>query len=259
MNKFLLLIASSLLLFAAVGCSNDNGGEKPDTPAVPPQLGELAPISLSHEELVSEKIIPVVYSNKIKITTVGHLSITSQLSAADKSRTKIMLYIVPNSDDTKGYLESSVSINYDETCIGTFKVYQARRRYSTMPVNWSKAVGKLSNLPKDGLEATKYVYNLEKTTNGADSYKNYPAFAWCIDMNYDPENNMEWYLPVYGEKAYEDIYTSDWNSHHNFWSSSLNTQGSAVTILKWANSIQQSTYAARLSESHYVAAARAVK
>ncbi len=45
-----------------------------------------------------------------------------------------------------------------------------------------------------------------ETTNGNDSYRNYPAFAFCIVMNHDPENNMEWYLP--SDKPASDSHVS---------------------------------------------------
>ena len=67
---------------------------------------------------------------------------------------------------------------------------------------------------------TKLVYNLEKTTGGKDSYRNYPAFASCIEMNHDPENNMELYLPSDNEMrsyAIGQSFSGTPLARHNNW------------------------------------------
>ena len=72
----------------------------------------------------------------------------------------------------------------------------------------------------NGLEATKLVYNLEKATGGKDTYKNYPAFAFCIEMNHDPEHHMEWYLPSVDEMrsyAHGQSYSGTPVARHNYW------------------------------------------
>lgn len=71
-----------------------------------------------------------------------------------------------------------------------------------------------------GIEITKAIYNLEKTTNGKDSYKNYPAFVYCIEMNHDPENNMEWHLPSFDEMMAcrkGQSYIGTPLEQHNYW------------------------------------------
>lgn len=70
---------------------------------------------------------------------------------------------------------------------------------------------------------------------GKDSYKNYPAFAYCIEMNHDPENNMEWHLPSLHEmgkyangQSYEG---TPFDKHNYWWSASENSlNGNAFSL-----------------------------
>ena len=120
----------------------------------------------------------------------------------------ISFNVLENSEIETGHRFDTIVISYKNERIGAICVTQARKPISTKRLVWalSNAMYRnkaLCNSGMSGLEVTKAIYNLSKTTNGKDSYKNYPAFAYCIEMNHDPENNMEWHLPSENEiRAY---------------------------------------------------------
>ncbi len=106
------------------------------------------------------------------------------------------------------------------------QLMKGARKASYPRLVWANANAMYRNTPLatsdylSGLEMTKLVYNLEKTTSGKDSYRNYPAFAFCIEMNHDPENNMEWYLPsedVMRTYAHGQSYSGTPLVKHNYW------------------------------------------
>lgn len=109
-----------------------------------------------------------------------------------------------NPNRVTGHRFDTIVVSVGNVRIGTVCVSQARNRRAAEKLQWenSNAIYKDKSLP-DGLETgkelTMFIYNLEKTTGGADSYKNYPAFAYCIEMNHDPANDMEWHLGARSE------------------------------------------------------------
>lgn len=133
-----------------------------------------------------------------------------------------------NNNTSTGHRFDTLIISVKGQRIGTVCVTQARNPFSDTRLEWANTNALFRNQALcsenvSGLEMTKKIYNLEKTTNGKDSYKNYPAFAFCIEMNHDPENNMEWYLPSMGEiRSYEQAlsYSGTPIAKHNYWWSS---------------------------------------
>ena len=116
------------------------------------------------------------------------------------SGNKILFDVEENTTTQKGHRFDTICVVAKGQIIGKVCVSQARNPFSGSRLAWdnSKALYQekaLSDKDLSGLEMTKLVYNLEKTTGGKDSYKNYPAIAFCIEMNHDPEHHMEWYLP----------------------------------------------------------------
>jgi len=133
-----------------------------------------------------------------------------------------------NSNISTGHRFDTILVTVNGSRIGTICVTQARYPFSSTRIVWANTNAMyrntpLSNSDLSGLEMTKKIYNLEKTTGGKDSYKNYPAFAFCIEMNIDPEHNMEWYLPSQDEicsYAHGQSYSGTPIAKHNYWWSS---------------------------------------
>lgn len=141
---------------------------------------------------------------------------------------KTLSFDVEENTTSDGHRFDTLAVVVKGRTIGTICVTQARNPFSMERLQWANANARyrheaISNSDLSGLEMTKLVYNLEKTTNGRDSYKNYPAFAFCIEMNHDPEHNMEWYLPSEREiRSYQrgDSYVGTPIAKHNYWWSS---------------------------------------
>ncbi|MBQ8205260.1 MAG: hypothetical protein IJZ78_05505 [Alistipes sp.] len=140
----------------------------------------------------------------------------------------LTFYAVENNEYDRGYRSDTVYIYSGQQEIGKFCVVQARNYISPKEMKWALPESIMYNEPigengMTGLELTRVVYELKKTTNGKDSYKNYPAFAYCIDMNIDPQNNMEWHLPSIEEMYVyrgnrQDFMESQFAEHDIWWS-----------------------------------------
>ena len=197
----------ALFLFVSCGDGND------PKPTPPSKLGEIAPVSLSSKSSIPE----VTVSRSLKDPTFKNDDFW--IKNIDSAGNKVTFEVIENNYYEKGFRGSKIDIYEGSTKIGEIPVYQARPATSNTTLQWcnNKAIYREEILFKDNmtaLDAIKFVYNLEKTTGGKDSYKNYPAFAYCIEMNYDPENNMEWYLPevltVLGREKF-DKYDYYWS------------------------------------------------
>lgn len=156
------------------------------------------------------------------------------------SGNKILFDVEENTTTTSGHRFDTICVAVKGQIIGSVCVTQARNPFSDTRLAWANSNAMylnkaLSDKDLSGLEMTKLVYNLEKTTGGKDSYKNYPAFAFCIEMNHDPEHNMEWYLPSEDEiRSYAESqsYKGTPIARHNYWWSSTENQfnGSAFNV-----------------------------
>lgn len=156
------------------------------------------------------------------------------------SGNKILFDVEENTTTTSGHRFDTICVAVKGQIIGSVCVTQARNPFSDTRLAWANSNATylnkaLSDKDLSGLEMTKLVYNLEKTTGGKDSYKNYPAFAFCIEMNHDPEHNMEWYLPSEDEiRSYAESqsYKGTPIARHNYWWSSTENQfnGSAFNV-----------------------------
>lgn len=156
------------------------------------------------------------------------------------SGNKILFDVEENTTTTSGHRFDTICVAVKGQVIGTACVTQARNPFSDSRLAWANSNAMyqnqaLSDKDLSGLEMTKLVYNLEKATGGRDSYKNYPAFAFCIEMNHDPEHNMEWYLPSEDEirsYAQSQSYKGTPIARHNYWwsSSENHYSGSAFNV-----------------------------
>lgn len=161
------------------------------------------------------------------------------------SGNKILFDVEENTTTTSGHRFDTICVAVKGQVIGTVCVTQARNPFSDTRLAWANSNAMyqnqaLSDKDLSGLEMTKLVYNLEKTTGGKDSYKNYPAFAFCIEMNHDPEHNMEWYLPSENEirsYAQSQSYKGTPIARHNYWWSSSENHYSGAAFNVYSGSV----------------------
>ncbi len=221
MKKILfLMVMLPMLLFTA--CSSDDGEEGIKAQKLPP----INNISLNYHPSEETVSLPRdVESEGCIINLKDNSYWITKLKLSGKT---ISFNVLENSDIETGHRFDTIVISYKNERIGTICVTQARQPISTKRLVWAMSSAMYRYLPlsvfdMSGIEMTKAIYNLSKTTNGKDNYKNYPAFAFCIEMNHDPENNMEWHLPsLYEMKAYSNAqsYKGTPFYQHNYWWSS---------------------------------------
>ncbi len=192
-----IFIALLLISFAMCGCSKE--GSVTETPEKKPNTNPIAKIdNLSLDSNASSHSITLSRDiendgGKVELadnaTWIKHLKLKGNTVTFD---------IEENPNITTGHRFDTILVKVTNVRVGSICVSQARSRKSLNTMEWctTNASYYRKETPKlSGKELTKLIYNLAKTTNGTDSYKNYPAFAYCIEMNHDPENNMEWHLP----------------------------------------------------------------
>ena len=150
---------------------------------------------------------------------------------------KITFWLEQNNNIARGYRQGTIDITANDKVIQSFNVYQARNPEAPQPLQWATKEATASGgtvdmyaLDHSAKEITQFIYNLEKYTNGKDSYKNYPAFAYCIEMNHDL-SNMEWFLP--SRSGMWDILASkqyDYFKNKEFWTS-RSSGGEAFVVM----------------------------
>lgn len=214
------LFIATLCLPAIIGCSDDNSGEEPiDVKLLP----EIENVSLNNHS--SSQEIMLMRNVESEGATVS-LKYDSPWIRDLKLKGEVVSFnVLENTDIETGHRFDTIVISVQEKRIGTICVSQARKPISTERLQWATVDAlyrnkALCNSDMSGKEVTMAIYNLSKTTNGQDSYKNYPAFAYCIEMNHDPEHNMEWHLPSMDEmKNYiqGQSYEGTPIFSHNYW------------------------------------------
>lgn len=198
MKKILFLMMAALL---SVGCSKEKAEDEKKSKI---EIGEIPPVSISYEDAIHEIELPKDLSS-IAVANIHDYNsdfIRDIKITKEGTKSKVTFWSQKNTETNRGYREGQIDIMSTEgEFISSFRVYQARNPFAPTKLQWctEKAtydVDKLLDVVQrsNGKQITQFIYNLEKETNGKDSYKNYPAFAYCIEMNHDPANNMEWYL-----------------------------------------------------------------
>lgn len=228
-NYFQLAILP-MMLFTACSSDDENGNEEVV------QLPKTNNVSLNYHS--SEQVV----SLPVNIESIG---CTVQLKDASYWITKLKLAgntisfnVLENGDIETGHRFDTIVISNKGKKIGSICVTQARKPISTKRLVWAMADAMYRNKAlcssdMSGLEITKAIYNLSKTTNGKDCYKNYPAFAYCIEMNHDPENDMEWHLPSKEEinaYAIAQSFKGTPFYQHVYWWSASELNGNAFNI-----------------------------
>lgn len=212
MKRFLLLFSLSVLL---ASCGEPVSPEPEPDPLPPPRsLGQFQNISLDSKASVQTVTLPRDVSTEGAIVKLKDG--VSWLNGISLDKDKITFKVEENTNVSTGHRYDTILVIVRDVRIGAICVSQARPRKSPDKLQWALPGHTYSaaDVPgASGKEKTKAIYNLEKTTNGADNYRNYPAFAYCIEMNHDPENDMEWYLPSDGDlpdlryyKVFSDNY-----------------------------------------------------
>lgn len=233
MRKIILL---TMAVLAISGCSNgeDEGGNNTDVQKLP----KIDNVSLNYHP--SEQTILLPRDVSSEGATVSLKDNSYWIAQLKLSGEKVSFRALENTDIETGHRFDTIVISIKNERIGSICVSQARKPISQTRLQWaaSSAMYRNSALGGSGMtgkEITKAIYNLSKTTNGKDSYKNYPAFAFCIDMNHDPENNMEWHLASDREMAAYakgQSYKGTPFYQHNYWwtASENNLNGNAYSL-----------------------------
>ena len=218
MKKILFFMMAMLPLMFS-GCSDDDEGGDRNVNPLPP----IEDISLNYH--TSEQTISLQRDVKSEGANVSLKDGSFWITRLKLEGNEISFEVLENQDTEKGHRYDTILIENKGIRIGSICVSQARKPISSKRLLWamSNAMYRNEALFKDrasGLEITKAIYNLEKTTNGRDSYKNYPAFAYCIEMNHNPEKNMEWHLPTEEEmRSYANgqSFAGTPIIEHNYW------------------------------------------
>lgn len=232
-----------LLIIAGIftSCSTDENNQslEVDPPIEINPLPHIDNISLNYHN--SEQTIELSRNIEEEGASLSLKDNSYWISKLKLNGNKITFTALENQDIELGHRYDTILISVNGTRIGTICVSQARKPISPERLVWavSDAMYRHSALCESklsGQEITKAIYNLEKTTNGKDSYKNYPAFAYCIEMNHDPENNMEWHLPSEREMRAYSISSQSYEGtpiiQHNYWwtASENSIDGNAYNI-----------------------------
>ena len=221
---FLPLFALTICL---ASCSKEDGNLTTEQIKPLPQLDN---ISLNYHNSDQEIELTRDIEKEGAILTVKDDSYW--ISKLKLNGNKITFTALENQDIEVGHRFDTILISINDVRIGSICVSQARKPISGKRLVWAVSDAMYRNKAlctsdMSGMEITKAIYNLEKTTNGKDSYKNYPAFAYCIEMNHDPKRNMEWHLPsLYEMKAYmkgQSYIGTPFDQHNYWWSATENT------------------------------------
>lgn len=193
-----MIIAALCGLLCLTGCSKENGNNNEDNNTNNPIPIEIVPnVSLDSNPIYKEvELSRNVESEGATLALVNNSFWIKNLRLTNNI---VSFNVDENNDIYTGHRFDTIEILIGNARIGSICVTQARNRKSLNKLNWctiqaSHFGHRIPSNLTTGKEITEYIYNLERTTNGADSYHNYPAFEYVIEMNHDPEKNMEWHL-----------------------------------------------------------------
>lgn len=211
------ILAISIFIFTS--CSKDESSQVINIKPLP----QIDNINLNYHN--TEQSIEVSRNIEDEGASVSLKDDSYWISKLRLNGSQITFTALENQEMEKGHRFDTIIIDIKGQIIGTICVSQARKPISPKRLAWAMTEAMYKNKALceselSGQEITKAIYNLEKTTNGKDSYRNYPAFAYCIEMNHDPEKSMEWHLPSLNEmKAYAkgQSYNGTPFEEHNYW------------------------------------------
>ena len=225
-----------VLPIGLISCSTDD--DKENKSPIISELPSIDNVSLNYHS--SEQTITLPRDIEKEGAIVSLKDNSYWISRLNLNGDKLSFGILENNDIEIGHRFDTIIISNQGVRIGSICVSQARKPISSTRLVWAVSSAMYRNKAlcesdMSGLEITKAIYNLSKTTNGEDSYKNYPAFAYCIEMNHDPENNMEWHLPSLSEmRSYANAQSFSGTPiiQHNYWwtASENNLRGDAFSL-----------------------------
>ena len=243
-RKFQCLLAlATIAIFsfglASCGGDDEESGGSTSTKVTP--LPQMSNVSLSYH--ASVETVTLARDVQAEGATVSLKKGVSWINNIQLSGKVLSFDVEENTGTSVGHRFDTLVVAVNGTRIGAICVTQARNPFSDTRLVWANenalyrdkplSSANLGSSDLNGLEMTKLIYKLEKTTDGKDSYKNYPAFAFCIEMNHDPENNMEWYLPSEDEiRSYDHAqsYSGTPIARHNYWWSSTEDHEGAHNV-----------------------------
>lgn len=233
----LALVTITVFYFGLASCGGDDEESGGSASIKVTPLPQMSNVSLSYR--ASAETVTLARDVEAEGGTVSLKKGVSWINNIHLSGKVLSFDVEENTGISSGHRFDTLVVAVNRTRIGTICVTQARNPFSESRLVWANANALYRKEPLNssnlsGLEKTKLVYNLEKTTGGKDSYKNYPAFAFCIEMNHDPENKIEWYLPSEDEiRSYDHAqsYSGTPIARHNYWwSSSEDSEGNAFNV-----------------------------
>lgn len=236
--KKLILMLAIVLPMVLVSCSDDENGSQEEPTMKVDNLPEMGNVSLNYHP--SEQTLTLSRNVENEGCEIYLKDDSYWITKLNLDGDKITFDVLENQDIETGHRFDTIVISYKGERKGTVCVTQARTPISPERLAWAVSDAMYRNKAlcesgMSGLEITKAIYNLSKTTDGQDSYKNYPAFAYCIEMNHDPENNMEWHLPSMNEikrcTNAQNYNGTPFEQHNYWWSATENSlNGNAFSI-----------------------------
>lgn len=236
MKKILFLLAVAFPI-VFTGCSENDIPKESEISEID-NLPKIDNVSLNYHP--SEHTVELPRDMESEGVTISLKDDSYWITQLKLSKKTISFRVLENTDNETGHRFDTIVINYKNKRIGDICVSQARKPISATRLVWAVSSALYRNKAlctsnMTGIEITKAIYNLSKTTEGKDTYKNYPAFAFCIEMNHDPENNMEWHLPSLSEmREYangQSYKGTPLNQHNYWWTASENTlNGNAFSL-----------------------------
>ena len=221
---FVAILLFSFMGMVTISCSGDDDDDNKGGSSKAVPLSKMSNVSLNYR--ATSEVVTLSRDVESEGATVSLRKGVSWINNIRLSGRTIRFDVEENTGTTTGHRFDTLVVAEKGVVIGTICVTQARNPFSDSRLVWANANAMYRNTPLatsdylSGLEMTKLIYNMENTTNGKDSYRNYPAFAFCIEMNHDPENNMEWYLPSDNEMrsyAIGQSFSGTPLARHNYW------------------------------------------
>lgn len=246
MRKKNTVIATLAIALSFVACGGDDS-DSSEKEVMP--LGKIDNVSLNYHSSSQQVVLPRDVESEGAIVSLKDG--VGWISGLTLHGNTISFQVVENTEKDRGHRFDTIVVSSSNKRIGTICVSQARVPISSTRLAWALSEAEYRNHALldgelSGKKITEAIYKLSKITGGIDNYHNYPAFEYCIEMNHDPENNMEWHLPsieeMYKYEHMQSFESTPFGKHNYWWSAS-----EGVTDL--AYSLDSHTSAARGGES----------
>ena len=174
----LALVTITVFYFGLASCGGDDEESGGSASIKVTPLPQMSNVSLSYR--ASAETVTLARDVEAEGGTVSLKKGVSWINNIHLSGKVLPFDVEENTGISSGHRFDTLVVAVNGTRIGTICVTQARNPFSESRLVWANANALYRKEPLNssnlsGLEKTKLVYNLEKTTGGKDSYKNYPA------------------------------------------------------------------------------------